>query len=141
MDQQMPTNANEILAQATPEQARWVAARLTARSDKEAAKRAGVHPSTVSKWPNKGDLDQAVRQLLSQQTVAAAFILSQAAARAARVLTDSLNDKRQRVQAANSILDRQGVTGEQKISVTIFDLEEWKRQRRERLADVEQMDE
>lgn len=139
MGQETSRNANEILAQATPEQVRWVTARLTAKSDHEAAKAVGVHPSTVSKWPNKADLDAAVRALLTQTAAAAVLILSQAAPQAAQVLVANLKGK-QAVPAANSILDRCGVTGEQHVSVTVFDLAAWKQEQEARRREWDALD-
>lgn len=117
-DQQVPTTANDILGRATPDQVRWVVARLSSKTDHEAARIAGVHPSTVSKWENKGDLDRAVNLLLQEPITAARSILERAAVDAAQVLVDSLTMKGRQLVAANSVLDRVGVTGTNHIDVT-----------------------
>lgn len=111
--QEAPRNANQILADATPEQVRWVVARLSAKSDQAAAKKAGVHPSTVSKWSNKADLDRAVSLLLADVAEATVLILKQAAPEAARALVTSLGDAKERVKAATAILDRAGFAPKQ----------------------------
>ena len=112
-----PRNANKTLANATPEQARWVLARLTCTTDRAAARKVGIHPSTVSKWPNKPQLDRAVCDLLQTPVAAILEILQQHGMEAAQVLADELKHKN-RLAAANSILDRilgraaQPITGE-----------------------------
>ena len=116
-DQETPTEANEILANATPEQVKWVLKRLGSRSDAEAAKKTKVHPSTVSKWPNKAELDQAVNLLLRTPVLAALEILEDAAVDAADVLVDELT-KKSKLAAANSILDRIGLKGTQRVEHT-----------------------
>jgi hypothetical protein len=120
-DQEMPRNANEILATATPEQVRWVIARLSAKSDQEAAKAVKVHPTTVCKWPNKSDLDRAVNLLLQDVAGATALILRQAAPEAARALRESLRDPKMRVSAATAVLDRTGFAARQQHEVDISD--------------------
>jgi len=96
---------------------RWVVARLGTTTDQDAARDAGIHRTTVSKWENKPQLDEAVRALLLDAAESARQILLTSAPEAARALSDSLKDRHQRVQAANSILDRVGVAGESKVEV------------------------
>ena len=116
-NQDSPRDANKMPADATPEQVRWVLARLTCTTDQAAAKKAGVHPSTVSKWPNKPQLDRAVCDLLQAPIAAVLEILQQHGIEAGQVLADELKHKN-RLAAANSILDRilgraaQPITGE-----------------------------
>jgi hypothetical protein len=105
-------NTNEILAGASPEQVKWVLARLVCRTDQEAAQEIGFHPSTVSKWPNKAELDRAVGLLLREPVSAALTVLQEAAIEAAHVLVDSLRRK-DKIRAADSILDRVGLRGPQ----------------------------
>ena len=108
---QIPPNATQILSEATPEQERWVLARLTTSTDKEAARVVGVHRSTVGKWVNKANLDLAVKLLLADAVQGAKTIIEGAVARAAQELVDLLNvrDPRVRLAAAENILDRAGV--------------------------------
>lgn len=120
-NQEAPRNVKEILAQATPEQVRWVTARLVTKSDQEAAHKVGVHPSTVSKWPNKAELDRAVNLLLQDVAEATALILKQAAPEAARALVESLRDPKTRVPSATAILDRTGFAARQQHEVDISD--------------------
>jgi hypothetical protein len=147
VSQQVLTDANVILRSATPEQRRWVTFRLTSNTDKEAAKLAKVHPTTVSRWENKADLDRAVALLLQDPIGAAVDVLGEAAIEAAQVLRDLLKEKDRhlRLRVANSILDRIGVSGTQRhefpdgIDVKIFNVEEWKAERAGRLAQVAQL--
>lgn len=111
-DQEVSRNANEILADASPEQVKWVLARLVCRTDQEAATEIGFHPSTVSRWPNKSELDRAVSLLLREPVSAALTVLQEAAISAASVLVDALTDK-DKLRAADSILDRVGLRGPQ----------------------------
>jgi len=117
VNQDLPTNANEILASATPDQIKWVVARLTSKTDREAAKSIGVHPSTVSKWPNKAKLYEAVSILLREPVETALKILQEAAIDAANVLVDELGHKN-KLRAADSILDRIGLRGVQKQEIS-----------------------
>lgn len=110
--------ARDILEAATPEQVRWVLARLDVTTDMEASRRAGIHPNTPYKWENKGDLDRAVALLLADAAEHAAAILRDAAPDAAQALAAAVKDKRQRVQAATAILDRVGVSATQKHEVS-----------------------
>jgi hypothetical protein len=80
-------------------------ARLVARTDKEAAKRVGVHPTTVSRWDNKADLDLAVNLLLKEPREAALAILTEAVIDAATIKVEGLA-KGGKQQAATEILDR-----------------------------------
>jgi hypothetical protein len=107
-DQELPRSTNEIPEATTPEQARWVLWRLVTKTDQEAAKKTGVHPSTVSKWENKADLDAAVLRLLSSPTEAVMAILHDAAIAAAQVKVAGLGSKSESVRqgAATEILDR-----------------------------------
>lgn len=105
MANQTLSNANEILVNATPEQVKWVYARLTAKTDKEAAKEAGVHPTTVSRWDTKDELDRAVFLLLQEPRQAALDILEASVIEAAKIKVEGLR-KGLKQAAASEILDR-----------------------------------
>jgi hypothetical protein len=76
-----------------------------------------VHPVTVCKWANKADLDEAVGLLLVEDAEAARLVLTKAARKAAETLVGELAG-RQKLQAANSILDRTGVQAIQSVDLT-----------------------
>lgn len=107
----MIATAKELLKDATPEQIRWVVARLSAKTDAAAAKKAGVHPSSVSRWENKIVLDQAVLEMLMEPAAAAMEILQVAVVEAAQIKVDGLSSKSaiMKQNVASEILDR--VTG------------------------------
>jgi len=105
MDKGTLTDANKILANATPEQCKWVMARLATKTDREAAKRVNVHPTTVSRWDNKAELDRAVNLLLKEPREAALAILTDAVVDAARIKVSGLGSGGKQ-QAATEILDR-----------------------------------
>jgi len=107
-DQGLSIKVNDLLADTTPEQREWVAARVVLRSDAEAARKIGVRAETVCRWPNKRRLDDAVAQLTMDACLGARFILAQSLLEAARVKIAGLQSKNEQVQqgAATEILDR-----------------------------------
>jgi hypothetical protein len=104
------------LENASPEQVRYVMARMHHSTDKAAAKEVGIHPNTVARWPNKAELDELVTMLLIDPLLAAVETLRLAAPDAARVLVRELRGKQKR-QAANDILDRSGVARSSNLDV------------------------
>lgn len=83
-------DVNKFLGTLSPEKRRWVTERLTARSDAEAARAVGRDPATVCRWPEKKQLDLAVRELLKNPQEHALEILTQAVTEAARAKKDSI---------------------------------------------------
>jgi mannose/fructose/N-acetylgalactosamine-specific phosphotransferase system component IIB len=108
MGQSESRSINQLLENATPEQVKWVLARLVQKTDALAAKEIGMHPSTVCRWPNKADLDKAVMLYLRQPIDAALSILQEAAVDAAVVKVGGLKSKKDTIRqsAATEILDR-----------------------------------
>jgi hypothetical protein len=106
--QQRATKFNDLLRDATPEQRRWVWARLQEASDADAARRAGVHPATVCRWPNKKQLDEVVAILLNDAIEAARAILADALLEAVQVKVMGLRSRNEpiRQNAATEIIDR-----------------------------------
>jgi len=109
----MLRDAKEILASATPLQVRWVMARLVSKTDQKAARAVGIHPTTVSRWSNKVELEKAINILLREPVEAALTVLQKAAIDAASVLVSEL-ERKDKLRAADSILDRVGLRGSQK---------------------------
>jgi predicted urease superfamily metal-dependent hydrolase len=107
-DQDSPTKVNELLADASPEQRKWVVQRVLCTSDAEAARRVGVHPATVSRWPNKESLDAAVVTMLSDPLEHAVRALLEAIPKAVSVKIGGLDSRRDAVAQASAteILDR-----------------------------------
>lgn len=101
-------DTNDWLTGCSVEQRKWVMARLLARSDAEAARAVGVHPTTVCRWPNKAELDAAVDALLMDAATQAVNMLLGAAPEAAAAKVAALKSRRDSVrqQAATEILDR-----------------------------------
>lgn len=107
-DQGLSTKINDLLADATPEQRKWVAARVQLRSDAEAARKIGVRAETVCRWQNKTRLDQAVAELTTDACLGARFVLADAVLDAAKVKVEGLRSSKEQIQqdAATEILDR-----------------------------------
>ena len=103
----------EVLLRLTPEQTRYVFARITTTTDKAAMKAAGIkEQSTITRW-NKTipDIGLAIRLLMLKPLEGALVTLEKGALRAAEVLCDLLesDNARVRLNAANSIFKHLGV--------------------------------
>ena len=84
----MSMNVNHIPENATPEQIKWVLARLLSKTDKDAANAIGIHQSTVSRWENKAELDKAVIALLADKAEGARAIIGDSVIDAAQEKVD-----------------------------------------------------
>lgn len=91
------------------EQLRYVAARTTVRTNKEAVARIGVNEATIYRWENKADVDEAVQLMLIDGVMVAYEILRRSTAAAAAEIEDELAHKSVHIRhlAAIDILDRQ----------------------------------
>jgi hypothetical protein len=139
----MTRNVNEILDDATLDQVKWVMRRLTSSTDKEAAEAIGLSPSTVSRWDNKAELNNAVSLLLREPINAAVEMLRGAAVKAAQAIIDTMDteDEKLKLTAANDLLDRIGM-GQPETEINIkFDLDQWKSERQKRLDAIAQLPE
>ncbi len=122
IDQDFPVESNNqaiaaLLKDASPQQVRWVLVRSCVGSDAKAARQCELDPTTVCKWPNKKQLDEAVHLLLMDSVTHAKFILRDAAPQAAQTLVKLLTS-RQALGAADSVLDRVGVQAVKGVDVT-----------------------
>jgi hypothetical protein len=101
-------NVNELLAQCTPEQRKWIAERLLSKSDSAAAKAIGIHPGSVARWKRSVDLDAIVGALLADPIAQALEIISSAVPDAAKVKIDGLKSRKDNIKqaAATEILSR-----------------------------------
>lgn len=116
---------------ATPEQIRWIMMRMVTKSDAEASRASQVSSYKTKSWANKRELDEAVRKILIHETfkfagVALQSLALDAVATLAREMS-SATGSRERVAAANSILDRIGMVRGQDLTVSgmsLFDAKE-----------------
>ena len=104
----------EILDLCSPTQRQWIIARLSARTDAEAARKVKVAPATVSRWKQEVPLDEALLLLQEDKMQAALLEGEDLLPRAVHALGEALIDRRTRVAAANSLLDRFGLPATQR---------------------------
>lgn len=99
---------NDPLDGMTPEQRRWVMARVMTHSDAEAARAVGVLPSTVCRWANKAELDAKVAELINDNGQQAIAVLRDALVRAALVKVSGLKSHSEQIRqnTASEIMDR-----------------------------------
>lgn len=109
----------KILRGLTPQQLRFVAARPHCNSDAEAAREAGIPPSTVWRWPQK--VHVAVRLMAGDGMIASYEMLRSALPKAAMRKIDGLDsgDEKVRQAAATEILDRFHGRPKQSIDATV----------------------
>jgi len=94
-------------------------ARLTTDTDIKAAEISGVPAGTVSHWSNKKELDAAVSDITAVLALPLATAAIQGAVvKAVSVLSEALDaaNWREKIAAANSILDRAGLIRGQDIT-------------------------
>lgn len=98
----------EILKTLTTDQLKFVAIRPTVRFDHEAAAAIGLHRTSVARWDNKSDIDEAVRLMLLDGVMVAREILRRSLSKAAAEIVDELDHKGVNIRhmAAVEILDR-----------------------------------
>lgn len=101
-------SVEELLADATPEQRKWVMARLLTTTDREAAEKVGLHRNTPGRWPNKDELDRAILLMLEEPMEQARRMLEAALVEATQVKIDGLKSRKEelRQEVASEILDR-----------------------------------
>ena len=135
-----------ILKQLTADQLKFVAARLNARTDKDAAETIGIPSQTVYNWSNKSAVDEAVKLAQLDTIEVARERLRRLLVTAIDVVEDEMGeDKKRRLDAAKEVFDRAGVAILQVLDITsggksIFDLEEWKRNRQDRLTEADEIE-
>ena len=138
-----------LLKELTPEQLSFVQHRLLSTSDAEAARRAGIARNTMLNWKANGvPLDQIVQLSRLDGVEVAREKLRRLASRAVDVIEDEMEAKRgspRRLEAALQALNRLGLEAKTGVDVTsggksLFDLEDWKRDREQRLSSVADME-
>ena len=109
----------EALKTLTPQQLDFVAARLNAKNDKEAAESIGVSPDVVYSWHNKEQVNLAVKFGKVDGVLLAREKLRRLVYVAARVLEEEMEDgRKRRLEAAKEVLDRTGIEKLKKIALT-----------------------
>lgn len=117
----MPTESSQLadlLKTLTPTQLDFVQARLSLQTDKAAAEKVGIHPSTVSRWDNVADVQTCVSLAKQDGVILATEKLRRAASLAVDTIIDEMQARRgssKRLDAAQTILDRLGVDVKQTI--------------------------
>ena len=137
----------ELVKNFTIDQLRYLAVRPFVRFNKEAAEAIGIAEETVCRWENKADVDEAVRLMVADGIILAAEILRRYVPQAAQELVTELGDIEvsMRHKAAKEVLDRGGLPAKQQMDVTsagkpLFNLEEWKQARQERLTKAQDIE-
>ncbi len=111
-------NLADMLKMLTPLQLDYVAARINTQTDKAAADKLGIHPTTISKWPNLADVQTCVSLAKQDGVILATEKLRRAASLAVDTIIDEMQARRgssKRLDAAQTILDRLGVDVKQTI--------------------------
>ena len=89
----------ELLAQLTVEQIRFVVARQEHNTDKAAAKAAGVPAGSIKNWKHRGvPLDEAVKLMAMDGVVAALHIRRKGLAKAMAIKYGGLDSKKEHIQ-------------------------------------------
>lgn len=104
----------------TGAQAAYVVARSNGESIALAATRAGISDSSVRRWDNRDELEELAEDLQRNRALIALVVLDGAAEQAAQTLVDALeaDRARDRLKAADSILDRTLGRAKQRVDVT-----------------------
>ena len=108
----------DILRTLTEEQLKFVAERLSCRTDAEAADKCGLPQRTVYGWDNKQDVNEAVRLARLDGLNVARERLRRMASKALSVLDSEMDGKGRnpkRYEAAIAVLDRVGLGAVTKI--------------------------
>ena len=111
-------NLADMLKMLTPLQLDYVAARINTQTDKTAADKLGIHPTTISKWPNLADVQTCISLAKQDGVILATEKLRRAASLAVDTIIDEMQARRgssKRLDAAQTILDRLGVDVKQTI--------------------------
>ena len=103
-----PTRLEEIKAQLSADQLRYLAERVLCRTDKEAADNCNIIYSTVLNWPEKQTINEAVRLLQAEGVEASREILRRKLVKAAQTKAAGLDSRKEAIKqaAATEILDR-----------------------------------
>lgn len=130
---------NDLLQTFSAEQLRFVAERMYEPTDKDAAAKMGISPDTVYNWPNKPDINEAVRLAKLDGVSVAREQLTRLASKAVDKLGDAIDKDDPALSAIVAVLDRVGLSDVQRHEIGepgAFDPAVWKRAASERLQHV-----
>ena len=110
----------ELLSSFSLDQLRYVSVRPTVQYDKDAAAEIGLAASTVYGWPNKADVDDAIKLMVMDGVIVAGEIIRRHLPEAARVIAGQLKHRSVNVsyRAAKDFLDRGVGAASQRIEHT-----------------------
>ena len=114
----MKDEYKERLAALSTTERKWLSARILTGSVKEAAKAAGIHPSTCYTWARWDEIRALIGEMEADAVGSAFHLLQEIAPEAVKALRAALKDRAHRVAAANSILDRAGLPKEHAVDIT-----------------------
>ena len=111
-----------ILKTLLPQQLDFVAARMWCATDADAARECGLSPDTVYGWPNKQEINDAVKLAKMDGVMVAHERLRRLVPKAVGVLEDEMEPrKRRRLDAAKEVLSRGGVDVPRRVELTGID--------------------
>ena len=138
-----------LLEQLADAQLAYVFERSKANSNRQALINAGIPESTFYSWPKEeqDQLNELAQRLKRDRLLAAEMVLMDSVEDAARVIAGQLVSESESIaqRAAQDVLDRMTGKPKQQMDVTsggksIFDLDEWKRERQERLSKADEIE-
>jgi hypothetical protein len=119
---------DELLKTFSPTQLDFIAVRMTAKSDKEAAETIGISPDVVYAWPDKQAVNEAVRLAKQNGVSVAREKLARLASKAVDTVEAAMGDREHPgLAAALAVLDRVGLpevkrqemTGSGEVTITV----------------------
>lgn len=113
------SSLDDILATLTTQQLDFVAVRMYVKTDKEAAERLDVAEPTVYGWPNKKDVNEAVRLAKMDGVNIAREKLKRLASKAVDTIDAAMGDKEKPgLNAALAVLNRVGLPEVTRVEAT-----------------------
>jgi hypothetical protein len=99
-EQNTTSELDQIIASLTPEQLRFVVARQDYSSDKETAEELEIPSKTVYNWPNKAEVNRAIKLMADDIFSTARSIRKKHLAEAMMVKVKGLRSKNERIAQA-----------------------------------------
>jgi len=107
-EQKASFELDQVLAQLTPDQIRFVVARQEHNTDKDAAEAISIRPNLVSRWKHLGvPIDEAVKAMALDGLVTALHVRKRSLAKAMLVKVAGLDseDERMRQNVATEVIE------------------------------------